>query len=365
MKNNPSRPVFLIGNYLTEDIFSGPEKYIKRTADLLTTVTGISLYTYRNKGVPLTQKLFGRKHITSNSRIIEIGIISLAREIVKYKPRIIHFLEFNRILLFLILLKPFLRFKIAYTIHGDVSSEDKSKKELGIFYKIKNHLAERSLIKRSSSLIGFNETLVQKLSSKYKSKSVISILTPGIDETFFHTQKNIIKLNTKLNVMFLGGFKAREESAAEFIKSIAPLSDLLNLVFVGFVFIDPKDISEKFNFESIAKKDAAAWKNKLSEADIFVSPYSKETFSFATAEAMATECVVLVDKTSYFSKFIKDGQNGYSFESTNPESSLKIISDLINNSQKRYDISHSARKSVKAWKWSTVAEVHKNLYIEL
>ena len=43
--------------------------------------------------------------------------------------------------------------------------------------------------------------------------------------------------------MFLGGFKAREESAAEFIKSIAPLSDLLNLVFVGFVFIDPTGTS--------------------------------------------------------------------------------------------------------------------------
>ena len=83
----------------------------------------------------------------------------------------------------------------------------------------------------------------------------------------------------------------------------------------------------------------------LSVSDIFVLPSFFESTSNALLEAMSSECVVLALDNSSMSEIIKNGYNGYLFDS--PIDMVDVILNLMQDENKRKNIAQAARKTVR------------------
>ncbi len=363
MKFREFSKIVFIGTYQDDKIYSGPTLYVRKIIDSYS-FSDASFYFY-NSSATIIEKLFQKQSLNMSKDHYQIGIIRLFFELFRTKPAIIHLLDFQRIFIFVGFIKNFINCKFLYTIHGSVVEEDRLKQELPYFYQIKNKMAEKIIFKNASVLISFNEDLAQRCKEQSKSKAIIKRIPAGIDDMYFLSRRKFIQLNQRLHIVCIGGFTTREQSCIELLGKLEKAADLIFVTLVGFANDCIQNAPKFIDISAINKLEQSEWCNLLNNADIFLNTYPNETYSIATLEAMASECVVISLDHLKISELITDGENGYRYKISYPEYVIEIIETLGRNSPLRYSIGHEARKSVNTLRWGNCVEVHQAIYLDI
>ena len=204
--NNPD--IILITSNAPGNELTGPGKYAARTAEYFLRESNVSVLSYQRSKPRFLNKLF---FLETSGNCTNAGIVSFLLHIWWSKPRIIHLLCFERVSLFLLLLKPFMKFTLVYTVHGIVRKEDNSQPGLSAWYRWKNRIAEKALFSMADVLFAFNPDIAEAGKALYKSKAAVRVIRPGIDRIFFENQRHMMNLSAKLQVVLMGGFRKREE----------------------------------------------------------------------------------------------------------------------------------------------------------
>lgn len=156
--------IIFAGRYNSGEILSGPEKVAKRIFTCLYDKTDSVFIEYFLMGRNiLFGKTFGKEIIidSQNNRVFRLGITQILLFTIKFKPKIVHILSFERFTLTFSCLKFILRYKISYTINGIVAFENsKFRRNTIPILKIKDKIAEWCLIKFSNKLFFFLNSLL-------------------------------------------------------------------------------------------------------------------------------------------------------------------------------------------------------------
>ena len=120
------------------------------------------------------------------------------------------------------------------------------------------------------------------------------------------------------------------------------------------------DVSERVVFTgTLPQTDLYRY---IKESMYFVLPTKFESFSFQIVEAMMLGTPVLASRVSNLEEIIRDGQNGVFINPDDPESIKSAIFSLEENSQKREDISSSAKKDSEFFSFEKTGEKIINIF---
>jgi glycosyltransferase involved in cell wall biosynthesis len=99
------------------------------------------------------------------------------------------------------------------------------------------------------------------------------------------------------------------------------------------------------------------------DKDIFLSLNNYDTFSIATAEAMASGLIPVVTTETGISRYIINGENGFTLDFHFSHDLLNIIAEIINMPAGTLNnISNASYETMINLKWNNVYEMYKPIY---
>ena len=349
--------IIFAGRYNSSEILSGPEKVAKRIFSNLYDKTDSVFIEYFFDGSKYSawQKLFGRERVIDNhnNQIFRLGIFPILILTIKFKPKIVHILSFERFAIMFYLLKFILRFKVSYTINGIVAYENSIFREkISASLKIKDKIAECCIIKFSNRLFFLSEQSISIARKYYNVVNEKIILTKnGVDEIFNQVSiERQYKEKSKLNVMLVADSTRVEKGLDFFLKAIQPIQNDFTFNVIG----DNLITNDQINFYPKMPTDNFA--KFLMDQDIFISSSIYDLFPIATIEAMVAGVIPILTKETGVSRFIINGENGYVYSYGDDESLRKYLLELKNDSQLRYKLSQNAATIFNKFRWEEISK---------
>ena len=354
--------IIFAGRYNSGEILSGPEKVAKRIFGCLSNQTNSVFIEYFFDGSKYStwQKLFGRERIIDdqNNQILRLGIFQIILYTIKFKPKIVHLLSFERFTITFFLLKFILRFKVSYTINGVVAFENYNfRRNTNSYLKFKDKFAEWCLIKFSNKLFFLSEQSVNVARKYYNVvNEKIVLTTNGVDEIFnqmFIERKYEEK--SKLNVVLVADSKRFEKGLDFFLKAIQPIQNDFIFSIVG------ENLNSDDQIKYYPKMPMDKFAKFLLNQDIFISASIYDPFPIATIEAMAEGVIPILTDENGVSRFIVNGENGFVYSYGDDESLRKYLLELKIDFQLRKKLSQNAATIYNQFRWD---EISKN-YLEI
>ncbi len=356
--------IIFAGRYNSGEILTGPEKVAKRIFSCLSNKTDSVFIEYFFDGskYSIRKKLFGKEKIIDfqNNKIFKLGIFQILLYTIKFKPKIVHVLSFERFTLTFFILKFILRYKISYTINGIVAFENsKFRRNTIPILKIKDKIAEWCLIKFSNKLFFLSEQSINIARKYYNFVNVkIILITNGVDEIFNQVFiERQYEEKSKLNVVLVADSTRVEKGLSFFLKAIQPVQNdfIFNIVGEKTITNDPIKNYPKMPTDEFAKF--------LSNQDIFISSSIYDPFPIATIEAMAAGVIPILTKETGVSRFIINGENGFIYSYGDDESLRKHLLELKMDTQFRKKLSQNAATIYNQFRWEDISKEYlKNFY---
>ncbi len=358
--SNPELKILLLGSYNETEVLSGPEKYAKRLFHSLEKKYPVTFISYFESGnYSLLKKFFGYEIVEGNANLLRMGLFRFAGFLMRNQFDIIHIVTFSRFAVLAYLFH--IGKKRVYTAHGIIKKEDSAKTHLPYFYKLKNLLTEKKFFNDSDIVITLSPFLRNDIHEYYpKFVKLHKQIYPGVDENFINTKLEMHN-PPPLRISFLGGFLEREKAAYSLIKEIHSTLPQIKITCAAFLNINPD--FPKIDYED--KSDANAWAKLLSSCDVFISPYSGETFSIATLEAMALGKIVIVSIHAGIAELIENNVNGFVVNTEIPAQTIDVLQSIGNNPGIVESISKKAILSVHTLSWDNTANRHYAAYQEI
>lgn len=100
-----------------------------------------------------------------------------------------------------------------------------------------------------------------------------------------------------------------------------------------------------------------------SKSKFFLSASEYEGFGISVIEAMASECIVIVNDIEAFRNFVKDGENGFISNFSNPKEASELILNIRNNDLSK--ISKNAKEKAKEYDWKNIIKRIEKIYMNL
>jgi len=349
--------IVYFGRYNETEILSGPEKTAKRifAENQIYHEPVFIQYFFDGRKYGLLKKLFG---FEQNGVVFTAGLFKIFKLLFKLKPGVIHIITFERFAYIAVLYSFFKKVKIIYNSHGIIKYEDSEIKHEMRFHKFKNSFVENSLLKRSDVII-FHSDAAKKLCKKfYRIDAKKCIIIPnGIDAEFHNPSAG----KSRAGCVFLAGNKLHESSRL-FLKRYLDFSSAPLLINV----IGSKKYCININKNDVKISDAmdtGSLAEYYTDKEVFLCLNSYDTFSIATAEAMASGLIPIVTKDTGISDFIKDRENGFIVnygDISQLENILLCISKM--DSSAKTAISNNAKKIYNEINWHKVYNMYDNIY---
>ncbi len=320
-------------------------------------------YFFDGRKFSLFKKLFGREEtVLPEGRVLMLGLFRILPTVKKLKPGIIHLVTFERFAVILYLYRMLFRVKIIYNSHGVINYENKVIKGIRGFRSIKDKFCERIFLKHSDKIV-FPSVLTLDIAQKYYSidEERTLILPGGVDNIFFN-EKDKAEPSGRLKAV-IHYKNSLNSSGLKLLFDILATAELQLSVYI----ITRADITipESKTVKFIKTKYLPG--NELAEfyrdKDIFLSLNSYDTFSIATAEAMASGLIPVITSETGISRYIESGLNGFAFDHHFKHDLVNILNKLINMPpDTRNNISTAARNSVKSLYWHNVYQMYSGIY---
>lgn len=209
-----------------------------------------------------------------------------------------------------------------------------------------------------------DEALFSRISSR------VTYVPNGIDVKDFSRAKRKEEKNSLLFVGRLSKNK-RVDNLIRMVYFLKKEIPDVKLYVVGEdwedILKDLKKIVEELELEeniffSGAVKDRRVLLDYYSRSQIFVSASQYEGFGISVLEAMASGMVVAVNDIDAFKNFIKNGENGFILDYSNPKEAALTIARIINTD--KTNIRTEARKTSESYDWRKLAEKIEKIYLD-
>jgi glycosyltransferase involved in cell wall biosynthesis len=358
--------VIFAGRYNTSETLSGPEKVAKRIFTYLSDTTNSVFIEYFFDGskYSIWHKLFGKETIidSQNKEIFKLGIFQILLNTIKFKPKIIHILSFERFAVIVFLLKFILNYKVSYTVNGIVAFENSNfRMNTNSYLKFKDKFAEWCLIKFSDKLFFLSEESITIARKYYNiADKKIIVTTNGVDQIFNQVfLERQYKEKSKLMVLLVADSKRMEKGLDFFLKAIQPLKNDFTFNIIGKNSITDNQI------KYYSKMPTDNFSRFLLDQDIFVSSSSFDSFSITTLEAMSAGVIPILTKETGVSRYIESGDNGFVYSFGDDELLRKYLLELKNDHQLRYTLSQNAASIYNKFQWVNISKEYLERFYEM
>ncbi len=340
-KNNIK--VVFFGVYNSGDILTGPEKVCKRIFEEYSRLykTLFIQYFQGGESYNLFKKLFGyeKTYEVNGSEVLKLGIFRMLFEVIKINPKYIHIVCFSRFVVFLYLIKIFIRTKIYYTLNGIIRHENKFFNKEGLFTIIKNIVVENVLIYSSDRIFYLSELSKNIMSLYYlPDNSKLSVTLNGIDNCFLESKFNKASKKGANNLVFIGDINQKEKGFDFLFNSLLKNNNGMKL----FV-IDSADKKPGINpdykdwIEIVDRMTPAEMIVFLRDKKIIVAASKYDTFNISVLEAVSCGLYPILTKQTGLSEIIKNFVTVSVVEYYDKTALIQIIQDVFSD-KLRYEL---------------------------
>ncbi len=124
--------ILLAGRFGEGDILTGPERFARELFLELKEnnleVVFIEYFFKGYKGSSLWKRIFGKLSLNNDNSVRRLGIFPILLRLISEQYDLIHLVNLQRFLMFIFLVKPFIKSKLIATMHGFLRFEIPSRK---------------------------------------------------------------------------------------------------------------------------------------------------------------------------------------------------------------------------------------------
>lgn len=355
--------VFFLGKYNPGEILTGPEKVAKRVFNEFAKKHDAVFieYFFDGRRHGFLKKLFGKQIIEKDSTrlILRLGLFSLFFFLMKEKPTTIHIITFERFTVVSFIYKFFHKTNIICGFQGIAAHENLYYKSVPRFYKFKDSLCEKIIVRHSDILVFLSDRSVDIAKRYYNFPNAdVRIFPNGADQLFseFGSRKKFSP-SDKLSIVFTGNIE-RKEKGYKFLESALNKSDLQFDLYL----ISNERKFQQVNFHEVPLMNTRELAEFLLDKDIFISSSEYEPFSMAAAEAMSEGLICVATRETGLSRYITDGENGFLFNFGDDRKLIEILGMLAAKRDIFSQISERAKEVYGKISWEVVTRMYVNLY---
>lgn len=363
--------ILFIGKYEQSEILSGPGKVAKRIFEQISSSCQSQFWEYYFDGnvFSLRDKLFGCEMISAEgSQVMRLGIFAIFRQLIAFRPSIVHIITFERIALLFLLARPFFGYRICYNVHGIIRYEHNlRKKYIPGSLRLKDFWTEKLLYLFSDKLLFLSEQSIS-LASEYFSfdKKKVCLIRNGIDDIFRRTPDKPAIPGSPLKLVIVADYERKEKGLPFLLNALKNISVPVELSIIGQIDNISGEISAlPFICNVYNKLATEKYAELLMLHDVYISSSSYEPFNISSFEAMASGLVPVLTKETGSSAFIQNYENGIIYDYGDSKALITILEQLYHDAFLRERLKKSASEIFCKNSWTVLSEDYRAIYMEL
>jgi glycosyltransferase involved in cell wall biosynthesis len=359
--------VVLVGRYGEGEIVTGPERVAREIFSELikknNQVVFIDYFFSGYEGTTIFKKLFGKKIVINNS-VIRFGIVPFLFTLSKKKFEIIHIINSQRFILFLLLLKHFIAGSIVTTFHG-LSWNEIPKNYLWRKRYFIDQWVEKLLVNKSSLLIFPSKLLYGIFNNQYKiSNQKYEIIPNGVSEIFWNQATSFPDFENSVKLVFYSGFNSTINRGLD--KLLDMMKDLkyeVELYVIGDIVEVMPQKNIKFYFTGPLSHDELI--KFVSDKQFIIKSSVFDSFSIVIAECMSLGLIPIVNENIGIKDMINHGENGFVYDSSSSNDLSELMNEIYNGKYDLNLISENAKKIILTLNWQNIAAEYVSAYNKL
>ena len=356
--------ILLVGRYGEGDILTGPERVARELFSELTKnniqAVFIEYYFSGYKGSSLLKKMFGKEYIY-NRLILRLGIFPFLFMLHQKKFEIIHIVNSQRFILFLLMLNPFFSGRIVTTMHGFIRNEIPTKNIWKKRYFI-DLWVEKFLVKKSKLLIFPSKLLFETFNKHYIiSQKKYQIIPNGVSKIFWNRATSFPHFENSIKLVFYNGFSNAIN------RGLDKLLDLMNSLKCEvqlFVIGDKVEVKPEKNIQIYFTDPMshAGLINFVSDKHFIIKSSVFDSFSILIAECMTLGLIPIISENVGIKDVIKHGENGFVYNSSSSNELSELMNEIYHGKYNLDLISANAKETSKNLNWEKITEEYISAY---
>ncbi len=353
--------IAFIGRHRDGEILSGPEKVARRLFEQFQLRPGVhaSFFTYffDGKAASAAQKIAGSMQ-HGDAAVCTLGLARFPSALSAFQPDVLLVATFERFVIVPVLWARMRGIPVLYIVHGIVRRENALwRMNAPWSMRVKDALAEKLVFTAASQCVCVSPHIRVLAEREYALDVHTPVIPNGVDAAFFDTlQSDTSRSNggVVLRIAFAGDVSRVEKGWKFFRDALAMMRHPAEVSLLGPSPREterppvPVQVSDLLPSAALAR-----W---LAAHDCFVCASSYESFSIATAEAMAAGLPVIVTEESGISSMINDHGNGLLVRYGDVQGLAAALDTLAADPAARAALGHAGRMSVSHLAWSDIAD---------
>jgi glycosyltransferase involved in cell wall biosynthesis len=302
--------IMYFGNYGREGVLPAPTIVAKSIFNKFLKFNHSAVYVcYFQDGSKYNrfQKLFGKELVEEN--VYRCGIFRLFGLVLKYKPDIIHLATLEMFYTILFILKPLIKAKFIYTVHGLASYEYKYAVKKSRLLKLRIVLNEWIVLHQADYILTLSERISRfiKYYFKINDKHIFSFRNGIV--SYPEIKKIYTDQTTVLKIISVGSIDREEKGYTFLLESLSLLQIPIELTIISSVNDGNKffnKLPEHINLKIKGPFDNRKLRQEMANNDIYIASSRYETFSISLLESMNAGLLFIttdrIGLTDYFPK---------------------------------------------------------------
>lgn len=357
--------ILFAGRLANVEILSGPERFARTIfAEYTREHQAIFLqYFFDGREYSVFKKLFGKEtKIIGHGHILTLGLFRVIPFLAAYRPGIIHLLQFERFAVLLYIYKVFFNVKLIYNSHGVVRYENTKIKNVGRFLRFKDIFCERIYLKYSDVIIFPSATTRNKAMEYYSIDRSKTAILPNFAGSDFNAVSHISLSNDTLKAVIQYKNELNKSGLELLLRSVKDMKCKAEIYIITNVELE-LPVNDNLTFFMVPLMTPKKLAEFYLDKDVFLSLNSYDTFSIATAEAMASGLIPVVTNETGISSYVDHGHNGYKFSYASDTDLSIIINDLsVLSKYQVNNISKAAAETAAEFNIDRVYNRYKEIY---
>jgi glycosyltransferase involved in cell wall biosynthesis len=360
--------IFIVGNYNTGVVLTGPDKFSNRLFYFLVNnrqfnVLFVTIINKKLSRGSLYNRLFGFEELDKQKRICNIGIIRFFFYCFSEKPNIIHVTSGEHRAIFVYFYKMFLRYKVSTTFHGTVKDELVSSK---LAIRIKGFLLEKLAVNTSDYLVFVSVLLFDRFKKRYRITKKSIIIENGVDENFRINSPKKFLFTGGIHFVFYNGVDSVINRGSDYI--IDAIRSLKTKKIVLHILGNKIEDSLKdenvllINHGLLNQEDLI---NLFKNVHFVIKSHTFDSFPVLVIEAMASGVIPIVSDYTGVATYITNGKNGFCYPHKVDNGLINVMVELFKGTHNFEEISKEAVKIYDLLSWDMVLKKYIDLYYDL
>jgi glycosyltransferase involved in cell wall biosynthesis len=361
--------ILFLGNYEKEGALQAPTIVAKTIFNKISELNHEAIYVcYFQDGSKYSrfQKLFGKEEVEEN--VFRCGIFRLFGIVLKYKPDIIHLSTLEMFYVVLFLIKPLIKAKFIYTVHGLASYEYKHYANKPVFLKIRANINEYLVLHFSDYIFTLSERISRFIHFYFKiRKNKIFVFKNGIN-TYPGIFKNYSKPIDSVKIITVGSIDREEKGYKFLLESLKMLQYPIELTIISAINNGSEIFQNLPNNIKINIKgplDNKILREEMVKNDIYIASAKYETFSICLLESMNAGVLFIstdrVGLTDYFPANFSPYLAGYGNKSQFAKKIMELIELPL---AEKNELSRRIRTFSLEFEWKKVIMELEHKYLQ-